>query len=339
MSEDLRVPPPAPRCLTIDVEDYYHAEAARAAYFQDRWGQFPARVEPNTYKLLELLDRHQVRATFFMLGHVVKRRTTLARQIQDAGHEVACHGTMHDRLARLGPNRFRADVDYCRKLLEDQTGRPVLGYRAPSFSLGADTPWAVEVLLELGFTYDASVFPVWHPYYGSPRAPLTPFELRGTPHGPGILEVPPLVWRGFGRRVGVAGGGYFRLLPLTFMKRGLVQARRVGRPAVLYFHPWEFDAQTPRAKLPLTNRIRLYHGLGRATRRLEHLLRWAGRRGAGWSTIAAALPTLRPAAEAQPPFALCDSEPDADDAAPPPIPLPAAAPAAPAARQRVAHRA
>lgn len=290
--------------FTVDVEDYYHIEAARHVYFQDRWGQFPTRAEPNTQKLLDLLARHGIRGTFFVLGHVAKRKTHLAARIADAGHEVACHGTMHDRLHRLGPKRFREDVEYTRRMLEDQTGRPVRGYRAPTFSLTRETAWALDVLVELGLDYDASIFPAWHPQYGIADAPRRAFFARTAPDSRAILEVPPLVWQAMGRRVGVAGGGYFRQLPLTFMKAGMRQAQRAARPIVLYFHPWEFDPDMPKVKMGFKARWRTYTGLARAEQRLDALLQWTSRHAAHWSPIADALPALRAEAEQHPVFSL-----------------------------------
>jgi polysaccharide deacetylase family protein (PEP-CTERM system associated) len=290
--------------FTVDVEDYYHIEAARHVYFQDRWGQFPTHVEPNTQKLLDLCDKHAIRGTFFILGHVAKRKHHLAKRIADAGHEIACHGTMHDRIHRLGPRRFRDDVEYTKKMLEDQTGTRVIGYRAPTFSLVRDTAWAIDELLAMGFEYDASVFPVWHPQYGVSDAPLSPFMLRRHDQSPAILELPPLVWRVFGRRVGVAGGGYFRQFPLAAMKAGMAQARREARPVVLYFHPWEFDPDMPRVSMGWKARWRTYTGLKRALARLDELLQWTQGRDATWSRLDAALPTLRELAASIPPYTL-----------------------------------
>ncbi len=300
--------------FTVDVEDYYHIEAARHVYFQDRWGQFPTRVEPNTQKLLDLLARHDIRGTFFMLGHVAKRKTHLAKRIADAGHELACHGTMHDRLHRLGPRRYREDVEYARKLIEDQAGVRVVGYRAPTFSVVPATAWAIDVLLDLGFEYDASIFPVWHPQYGVPGAPRSPFMVRAGDAGGAILELPPLVWRVLGRNLAVAGGGYFRQYPLAMMKAGMRQAQAASRPIVLYFHPWEFDPDMPRVKMGWKSRLRTYTGLARAEYRLDKLLQWTARRGAAWSRIDHALPALRQQAQATPAFSL--------GAAPKPEPLP-----------------
>ena len=304
------------RCLTIDVEDYYHIEAARGAVARDQWDSQPARIDRNTDVLLELLSHRDRKGTFFILGDVARRFPQLARKIADAGHEIASHGMEHQRLHRIGVQAFRSELKQSRALLEDQSGQPVLGYRAPTFSVTASTAWAIDALVESGFEYDASVFPVFHPSYGVPRAPSRPFHVQGSPGGAELLEIPPLTWRVLGRNVAVAGGGYFRLLPLWFMKRGLNQAAAQGRPAVLYFHPWEFDPAMPRMPLSLTGRIRTYTGLKSSAARLERIIRQPAR----WSTIAGALDTLRRLADATGRF--CLSGPDSD------APTPGAAPGA-----------
>jgi len=188
---------------------------------------------------------------------------------------------MHDRLHRLTPEAMRQDVTGCKRLLEDQTGGAVLGYRAPTWSLTRQTSWAVDVLAEAGFGYDASVFPVLHPGYGVSGAPDRPFYLRGGAGGARLLEVPPLTWRVMGKNLAVAGGGYFRLLPLSLMKRGLRQAEAEGRPAILYFHPWEFDPDMPRMPLSTAGKLRTYTGLKSTVDKLEQIIK--GYRG--WRPI------------------------------------------------------
>ena len=293
------------RCLTIDVEDYYHIEAAHSVIGRDQWDSLPARIEQSTDLLLELFDKCGRKGTFFILGDVSMRFDQLARRIADAGHEIASHGSGHDRLHRLDAGALRDDLKEGKQRLEDQTGRAVIGYRAPTFSITRSTSWAVDVLAEAGFVYDTSVFPVMHPSYGVQEAPVRPFYLQGQPGGAEMLEIPPLTWRVLGRNVAVAGGGYFRLLPLWFMNRGLKQAALQGRPAVLYFHPWEFDPAMPRMPLSFTGRIRTYTGLKSAAARLERIMR----QPAQWSTIADALPKLRAQADATGRFCLSGQDP------------------------------
>ncbi len=261
------------RCVTIDVEEYFQIEAAHGAIGQANWGDWPSRVRRNMDLLLDLFDRTGCRATFFFLGCVAERHPDLARRCVDMGHEVASHGLMHDRLHRLTPETMRQDVQWSKRLLEDQTGMPVLGYRAPTWSLTRQTSWAVDVLADAGFVYDASVFPVRHPMYGVPDAPDRPFYLEGGAGQSRLLELPPLTWRVMGKKLAVAGGGYFRLLPLSLMKRGLNQAAAEGRPAILYFHPWEFDPDMPKMPLNMTGRMRTYTGLRSAADKLEQIIR------------------------------------------------------------------
>ncbi|GAB4108441.1 MAG: DUF3473 domain-containing protein [Phycisphaeraceae bacterium] len=266
--------PGAPiRCITIDVEEYFQIEAAYPVIGPSRWDDWPSRVEPSMDSLLELFERTGCRATFFFLGSIAQRHPHLARRCVKLGHEVGSHGSMHDRLHRLTPNLMRRDVLDSKHLLEDQIGRPVLGYRAPTWSVTRQTSWAVDVLIDAGFRYDASVFPVNHPNYGVPEAPDRPYYVKGFNRDTTLLEIPPLTWRLAGRNIAVAGGGYFRLLPLSLMRRGLMQAARQKRPAVLYFHPWEFDPELPCMPLGLAGRVRTYTGLKSAKRRLEQIIR------------------------------------------------------------------
>jgi len=289
------------RCISIDVEEYFHIEAAYKTIRRDDWDVWPSRVERNIDLLLSLFDRHNQRGTFFILGHVAKKHRLLAKRISDAGHEVASHGTGHDRLHRLNPKDLRQDVLSSKSLLEDQTGKPVLGYRAPTFSVVAQTAWAIDVLADAGFEYDASIFPVKHPWYGVPTAPDRPFFVQGQPDGSRMLELPPLTWSlPAGRRLAVAGGGYFRLLPLWFMRRGLAQAAAQGRPAILYFHPWEFDPDMPRMPLPALGKLRTYTGIRSATKRLEHIMAQPAR----WAPIAQVLGEFREMAKAVPVLSL-----------------------------------
>lgn len=294
------------RCVTVDVEEYFHIEAAQGHVQRDQWDNWPSRVERNVDLLLEHFERHGQRGTFFVLGHVARRQPQLAKRIAQAGHEIASHGTRHDRLHRLEPQTFRQDLTESKQLIEDQTGCRIIGYRAPTFSLVPQTAWAIDVLVEAGFEYDASIFPVRHPWYGVPTAPLGPFMVRNHLNGPTLLEVPPLVWRMLCQHLPVAGGGYFRLLPLAFMNRGLAQAQRRGRPAVLYFHPWEFDPQMPRMPLPLLGRLRTYTGLARAAARLDRIMNQPAR----WLPISAGLAELRDIAKRQPVFDLASVRSD-----------------------------
>lgn len=257
--------------LSFDVEEHFHIEAARSCPAGFNARHAPSRVVHATGLLLDLLHRHQAEATFFILGCVARRYPALVRRIAAAGHEIACHGYDHDRLHHLNPVSFRNDIGSARALLQDLSGQPVVGYRAPTFSLVRQTAWAVDVLIEQGFEYDSSIQPVRHPQYGVIDAPRDPYLLL-TGGGAAILEIPPLTWQVGPLRLPVAGGGYFRLLPLSFMLRGIAQAARRRQPAMLYFHPWEFDPDQPRLPLTGLSRFRTYVGLRHTVRRLEALL-------------------------------------------------------------------
>jgi len=300
-----------PTCLlTFDVEEYFQIEAARSRIAPAGWDDWPSRVERPVEWLLEQLAEHDARATFFTLGWIARRHPRMVRRIVEAGHELACHGDMHDRLHRLDPVSFAADLRRARRSLQDAGGCAVHGYRAPTFSITRHTAWAVDGLAEAGFTYDSSVQPIRHPQYGEPDAPRRPYRLVGG-SGAAVLEIPPLSWQVGWMRLPVAGGGYFRLLPLNLMKRGIRQAHRAGHPAMLYFHPWEFDPAQPRMPLRGVQRLRTYVGLRRTQPCLRRLLRqfqsttvseWlATQRLAHWGSfqlpaLASAPPSLRRAA-------------------------------------------
>lgn len=310
MSESTKQNDLPTRCVTIDVEEYYHIESAYDAIPKAKWHDWPSRVQRNVDLLLALLGDRQQRATFFVLGDVAKRTPQAVRAIAEAGHEIASHGSLHDRLHRLNPQSFRDDLSASRQTLEDVAGQAVVGYRAPTFSIVPETAWAIDVLLELGFEYDSSVFPVKHALYGVPAAPDRPYWIAGGGSGGRLLEMPPLTWsptgplaalaRSRGGKLPVAGGGYFRLLPLWLMKQGLRQAAAQRRPAVLYFHPWEFDPGTPRMPLGWKGRLRTYTGLKSAARNLATILDQPAR----WVAMADLLEGARQSADAQPTFRL-----------------------------------
>ncbi len=197
--------------LTIDLEDYYQVSAFSKNFAVDRWDNYPSRVEHNTAKLLSILDEGNARATFFTLGWVARKYPKLIRKIADNHHEIACHSNVHRSVYAMGAEEFREDTLEAKKLLEDITGEPIRGYRAPSFSITRDSLWAYEILSEIGFSYDSSVFPIKHPNYGWPRAPRFPFTIR-TNNG-SIIEFPMPTLQLAGVRAPIGGGAYFRLLP------------------------------------------------------------------------------------------------------------------------------
>jgi polysaccharide deacetylase family protein (PEP-CTERM system associated) len=261
-----------PNGLSVDVEDYYHVEAFANRIRPEMWSQFPSRVVHNTHRVLELFQESGARATFFVLGHVAEREPALVREILSAGHEVGCHSYLHRRVFTMTPQEFREDLRRSRDAIEDAGGEKVVGYRAPTFSITGKSLWAVEILAQEGFLYDSSVFPVWHDLYGMPDAPRFPFRWL-CKEGRALFEVPPLTVRLMGRNWPVAGGGYLRILPMRYTRWALRRIRqREGKPAVVYFHPWEIDPGQPRLSGSLKARLRHYVNLKRMEQRIRALL-------------------------------------------------------------------
>jgi len=257
--------------LTVDVEEYFHPNAMDDAVEPSAWDGLPSRVERNTHRILDLLDAFATRATFFVLGWVAERFPGLVAEIARRGHEVACHGFAHRLAYRLGPEPFRADVARARGVLADRLGQPVIGFRAASFSIVAESLWALDTLIELGFEYDSSIFPVRHDLYGIPGFSRVPVRVRRA--GGEILEFPPSTVRFAGRNWPIAGGGYFRLLPYCVTRRAIRRLnRREGLPAMVYVHPWELDPDQPRLRAGRSARLRQYTNLARTEPRLRRLL-------------------------------------------------------------------
>jgi polysaccharide deacetylase family protein (PEP-CTERM system associated) len=258
-----------PVILSFDVEEHHRIEAASGLTVPEALREhYHDRADVMTRWLLDRLAERQLRATFFVLGSIAQDNSKLVRAVADAGHEVASHGWDHQRLHNLTPARFREDVRRSKDALEQATGRPVVGYRAPTFSIVPETLWALDVLVEEGFRYDSSIYPVHHDRYGIPLAPRTPFYAEGSRHR--ILEIPPATLSLLGVNLPVGGGGYFRLLPLFFLHWAIRQTRLTSKPPVvmLYFHPWEFDPQQQRLPLTGLRRFRTYVGMNRSRRRL-----------------------------------------------------------------------
>ncbi len=259
--------------MTIDVEDYFHVAALSEVISRRDWSTMEYRAERNTERLLEIFAQHNVSATFFVLGWVTQRSPGLIRRIHAAGHEIACHGLTHELVYRQTPEVFREETRTSKAMLEDAIGEPVLGYRAASYSITAESLWALDILCELGFRYDSSIFPIAHDRYGIPGASTRPGRIR-SPNGSEIVEFPLTTRKVLGMRVPVAGGGYFRLLPYWFTSwalRGVNEHDRL--PFVFYLHPWEIDPQQPRVRASALSRFRHYNNLEVCERRLQALLR------------------------------------------------------------------
>jgi polysaccharide deacetylase family protein (PEP-CTERM system associated) len=259
--------------LTVDVEDYFHVAALAPSIPRDSWGSRESRVVGNTRRLLSLFEQFDVKGTFFVLGWVAERYPELIRDIATDGHEIACHGYSHRLVYEQSPEEFREETVRSKSLLEDITGARVLGYRAASYSVVRDSLWALDILVELGFTYDSSIFPVHHDRYGIPDAERAPHRLT-TPKGKSLVEWPLATASVFGARLPVAGGGYFRLLPYWVSRWGLASInRRELRPFIFYLHPWEIDPEQPRVPASLLSRFRHYTNLGKCEERLRRLLK------------------------------------------------------------------
>ena len=260
--------------LTIDVEDYFQVSAFAPYIARSEWDARECRVERNVHRILDLLSERGIHATFFTLGWIAERYPALVRRIVDEGHELASHGYGHERVSDLSAAAFRADIGRAKALLQDISGTAVLGYRAPSFSIGERNLWAFDCLLEEGYRYSSSIYPIRHDHYGMPDAPRFAHQVRE-----GLVEVPVTTVRLGPRNLPSSGGGYFRLLPYTVSRWMLRRVNAVdGEPGIFYFHPWEIDPEQPRvAGIDAKARFRHYVNLGRMEAKLVRLLddfRW-----------------------------------------------------------------
>ena len=261
-----------PNALTVDVEDYFHVAALAPSVHRDSWISRESRVVGNTQKLLAILEEFDVRGTFFVLGWVAERYPQLVRDIAARGHEIACHGYSHRLVYEQSPQEFYQETHRAKNLLQEITGSAVLGYRAASYSIVRKSLWALDILVELGFVYDSSIFPVRHDRYGIHDAERAPHRMA-TPTGKSIVEWPLVTARILGFRLPVAGGGYFRLFPYGLSRWGLASInRRELRPFVFYLHPWEIDPAQPRVSASWLSRFRHYTNLGKCEERLRRLL-------------------------------------------------------------------
>ncbi len=260
-----------PNCLTFDIEEHFQVSAFDSPLRRRYWDSFESRVEKNTEKILNLLAAEGIRATFFVLGWVAERHPNLVRSIAQLGHEVASHGYAHELITVQTPEEFRDDIRRAKGILEDLTGLPILGYRAPSFTIIEDTLWALRILVQEGYAYDSSIFPISHYRYGIKKANLRCHQIS-TQVGP-IWEVPLSSIDLYFFRLPIAGGGYFRLFPYSLMRELLKRVEANGRPLVMYLHPWELDPSQPKMIGPFLSEFRHYHNLDKTEERLVRLLR------------------------------------------------------------------
>ena len=255
----------------MDVEDYFQVEAFARTVDRGAWSQYPSRVERNTCRILDLFDELHVTGTFFVLGWVAEHYPRLVRRIAEHGHELACHSHWHHLVYELTSDQFRADTRRAKNAIKQAAGFAIHGYRAPSFSITPRSTWAFEVLAELGFRYDSSIFPISHDVYGFSNAPRGPFRLE-TPAGV-ILEFPMTTFRfKAGPKMPVGGGGYLRILPRWYTRAGVRRAWQEGLTVVSYVHPWELDAEQPRLHGPFRSRLRHYTKLSKTEENLRELL-------------------------------------------------------------------
>lgn len=257
--------------LSVDVEDWFQVGAFETVIEKDNWSGLADRVDRNVREILDLFDEVQAKATFFTLGWVAQRHGALLREIAARGHEVASHGWDHQRVHRMDRAQFAEDIARARKVLEDESGQRVTGYRAPSFSIDRRTPWAFMELAEQGYAYSSSVAPVAHDHYGWADAPR--FAFKPLPWAD-LVEIPVTTAMFAGKRLAAGGGGFFRVLPYAFSRWAIRQVNRQdARPAIFYFHPWEIDPGQPRvAGAPLKSRLRHYTNLEKMAPKLRQLV-------------------------------------------------------------------
>ncbi len=263
---------PLLNAFSVDVEDYFQVAALASAISRESWSTWEYRVEANTDVILQLCEENKVRGTFFVLGWVAEKSPHLVKRIADAGHEIACHGFSHQLIYRQTQEVFREETLRSKHFLEDVIGKPVTGYRAASFSITRESLWALDILIDAGFEYDSSVFPIRHDRYGIPGASPEPGWITA-PSKRTLVEFPMSAAKFFGVQVPVSGGGYFRILPYWVTRAGLRQINeKAGRPFTFYLHPWEVDPEQPRVKVGALSRFRHYTNLHRCEARLRRVL-------------------------------------------------------------------
>jgi polysaccharide deacetylase family protein (PEP-CTERM system associated) len=257
--------------LSIDLEDWFCVHNLNGVIGRDDWDKCDLRVRANTMRILDLLERRHVRATFFILGWVAEREPDLIREVEARGHEIGVHGYNHLLLTEITPEEFDADLNRALEAIAKAGVKATpIGFRAPSFSMVEKTKdWALSTLEKYGFRYDSSVFPVgFHPDYGIPNAPLSPYKITDK-----LYEFPMSVLELYGRRLPFCGGGYFRLFPYAYTRFCMRKVNEQGRAAVFYLHPWELDPDQPRIKnLSALRKFRHYHNLDQTERRLSRLI-------------------------------------------------------------------
>jgi polysaccharide deacetylase family protein (PEP-CTERM system associated) len=273
--------------LTFDIEEYFHAEAFAHALRPEEWPGLESRVVDTTERLLDILDYADARATFFVLGWVAERYPSLVKDIAGRGHEIGCHGYGHQMIHRQSRQDFAKDVQRAKTAIEDASGAAVIGYRAPTFSITKNTLWSLEVLWEAGFLYDSSIFPILHDRYGISDAPRFPHRMtigngdgkgkgatNGAAPGHSIAEFPLSTLSVLGRRLPIAGGGYFRLVPYQVTRRAIRHLNtKEQQPAIFYLHPWELDVHQPKVRAGWLTHLRHSINIRSTEGKLHRLLK------------------------------------------------------------------
>ena len=266
-------PHPQTHVLSVDVEDYFQVEAFADQVPRSTWQQWPSRVVANTQRLLDLFDAHAAKGTFFFLGWVAQRFPQLVREVQARGHELACHSFWHRPVYSLTPEEFRRDTRQAREIIQQAAGVPLMGYRAPTWSITERCLWALDILAEEGFVYDSSIYPIHHDLYGVPGAQRFAYT-HECANGGKLREFPPSTVRFCGLTLPAAGGGYLRVFPMWYTRMAFHQfENRYRQPLIVYIHPWEVDPEQPRIAGKLRSRFRHYTNLHRTEGRLDTLLR------------------------------------------------------------------
>ena len=271
MSDRSRTDERSSHIMTVDVEDYFQVEAFAGLVDRASWNSRPSRVEGNVRRILDLLDEHSATATFFFLGWIAQRMPHLVREAANRGHEIACHSFWHRPIYQLTPEVFRQDTREAIHAIEDAAGITPSGYRAPTWSITQDSLWALDILLDEGFSYDSSIYPIHHDLYGIASADRTPYAWRNGSRF--LFEFPPATVQLCNTILPAAGGGYLRIFPPAYTRFAIDQIAANGHQAVIYFHPWEIDQDQPRLAGSLRSRFRHYTGLKHTLPRLESLMR------------------------------------------------------------------
>ena len=257
--------------LSIDVEEWFHPEAVQHLFPPESWNERESRVERNVIKLLELFDEYETKATFFVLGWTARKYPQLIKKMVSLGHEVATHGNSHRMVTKLAPEVFREDLAASISIIQDISGEKVLGFRAPTFSIVKETQWAWKIMLDLGLEYDSSVYPIWHDRYGIPDAPRKPY-IALKKEQEKLIEFPMPTLKFGNKNFPFGGGGYLRIFPLWFTKYAIKKFNTEELPAIIYAHPWEFDAEQPRLDLGRIQTWRHYYNINKNLSKLEVLL-------------------------------------------------------------------